>query len=94
MFNWLDSVDIYIQPSLTEGMPRATLEAMSRGCPIISTSVGGLKTLIDSEDRISIGDHNSLAARIEEISMNQNLFIDRAIRNFEISKLYDEQCVI
>ena len=52
----------------------------------MSTTV---KTLIDSEDRISIGDHNRLAARIEEISMSQDLFIDRAIRNFEIAKLYE-----
>lgn len=89
VFNWLDSIDIYIQPSLTEGMPRATLEAMSRGCPIISTSVGGLKTLIDSEDRISVGDYNRLAVRIEEISKDQDLFIDRATRNFEIAKLYE-----
>lgn len=42
VFEWLDSIDIYLQPSLTEGMPRATIEAMSRGCPVISTSVGAI----------------------------------------------------
>lgn len=34
IFDWLDYIDIYIQPSYVEGMPRATIEAMSRGCPI------------------------------------------------------------
>ena len=31
MFNFLDNIDIYIQPSLTEGLPRALIEAMSGG---------------------------------------------------------------
>ena len=28
---WLDSIDIHLQPSFQEGLPRATVEAMSRG---------------------------------------------------------------
>lgn len=35
IFAWLDSLDIYIQPSLTEGMPRSLIEAMSRGLSLI-----------------------------------------------------------
>ena len=47
VFNFLDSLDIYIQPSLQEGMPRALLEAMSRGCPCIGSDVGGIPELLD-----------------------------------------------
>ncbi|HOA82197.1 MAG TPA: glycosyltransferase, partial [Defluviitaleaceae bacterium] len=32
VFDYLDSIDIYVQPSKTEGLPRALIEAMSRGC--------------------------------------------------------------
>jgi glycosyltransferase involved in cell wall biosynthesis len=39
IFEWLDSIDIYIQPSLTEGLPRALIEAMSRGTPSIGTVI-------------------------------------------------------
>ena len=40
------SLDVYIQPSLTEGMPRAVIEAMSSGCYCIGTNVGGIPELV------------------------------------------------
>src|SRR5699024_12266879 len=33
VFNWLETIDIYTQPSRQEGLPRALIEAMSRGLP-------------------------------------------------------------
>lgn len=44
-----DSLDIYIQPSFQEGMPRAVIEAMSRGCYCIGSDVGGIPELIGRE---------------------------------------------
>lgn len=35
VFQWLDNIDIYVQPSYQEGLCRAIVEAMSRGCPVI-----------------------------------------------------------
>ena len=42
VFDWLDMIDIYIQPSNQEGLPRALVEAMSRACPCIGSSTGGI----------------------------------------------------
>lgn len=49
IFPWLDSLDIYIQPSRLEGLPRALIEAMSRGCPAIGSAAGGIPELLDSD---------------------------------------------
>ena len=43
----LDRTDIYIQPSLQEGLPRAVVEALSRGCLAIGARTGGIPELID-----------------------------------------------
>ncbi len=49
VFNLLDDIDIYIQPSLQEGLPRALVEAMSRGCFCIGSDVGGIPELLNSQ---------------------------------------------
>ncbi len=46
VFEWLDSIDIYVQPSKTEGMPRALIEAMSMGVPSIGSNIGGIPELL------------------------------------------------
>lgn len=47
VFTWLEQIDIYIQPSSTEGMCRALIEAMSRGCPCIVSNAGGNPELVN-----------------------------------------------
>ena len=44
----LNEADIYILPSFNEGLPISILEAMSYGCPIISTPVGGIPEVVNS----------------------------------------------
>lgn len=45
----LAALDVFVQPSLNEGMGRALIEAMAAGRPVIASRVGGIPALI--EDR-------------------------------------------
>jgi len=40
--NYLHEADIFVRPSLSEGMGNSFIEAMAAGLPVIATSVGGI----------------------------------------------------
>lgn len=51
--NIMNALDLYVQPSISEGHPLAVLEAMSLGIPVIATAVGGIPEII-GQDRFGI----------------------------------------
>ncbi|MDX2186801.1 MAG: glycosyltransferase [Opitutaceae bacterium] len=43
--DWLESMDLYVQPSRFEGTPNAVQEALARGVPVVATPVDGMGEL-------------------------------------------------
>jgi len=43
----MSAMDIYVQPSLEEGLGLAVMEAMATGLPVVGTRVGGIPELIE-----------------------------------------------
>ncbi len=63
----LKRMQIYVQPSLSEGQGITVLEAMSADCPIVASAVGGLKELISQGENgllVEPGDEEQLAKAI------------------------------
>jgi len=89
VLEWLDDLDIYLQPSLTEGLPRSTVEAMSRACPVVSSTAGGLKTLVQSELQTKPGDYRGLASTIAQVAGDQDRLRSIARTNFERARRFD-----
>lgn len=46
IYDFLDKIDIYIQPSLAEAQGRSLIEAMSRRCACLCSDVGGMVELL------------------------------------------------
>lgn len=88
VIEWLDSMDLYIQPSLTEGLPRALVEAISRGLPCLASNVGGIPELLPAECLHRPGDHKKLASDMERLIKDPEWRTRLCLQNFETAKQY------
>ena len=71
-------LDIFVLPSLNEGMGRVLVEAMAAGKPIVASRVGGIPDLVrDGQNGLLVGpgDINGLSLAIRK------LLIDRKMRD-------------
>lgn len=66
----IDSCQVLIVPSFSEGMPNVILEAMARGLAIIATSVGAIPNMISEKNGrlIAPGKLKELKAAIREMA--------------------------
>lgn len=90
VYAWLDQIDVYIQPSFSEGLCRAIVEAMSRACPVLSSDAGGNVELCDKEFLFKAGKVDQIVERIMHI---KDVFIQEcaARRNFARAKKYEKE---
>lgn len=88
VFKWLDSIDVYIHPSRTEGMPRALIEALSRGVPAMGTRAGGITELL--YDEVLFSKRRSVKEIVKILkSLDKNTMISFAKRNFDKAKDFE-----
>jgi glycosyltransferase involved in cell wall biosynthesis len=69
----LSTLDIFVLPSLFEGLPNVVLEAMACGKPVIATNVSGIPEIIDDHQTgilIPPKDSNAIAQAIYQMLQN------------------------
>lgn len=74
--DYLAALDLFVFPSLTEGLGSSILEAMQAGVPVVASAAGGIPDLI--EDGVTgllvpPGDDAALAAAIAEVTDNPDV---------------------
>jgi glycosyltransferase involved in cell wall biosynthesis len=83
IFNFLEDLSLYVQPSSQEGMPRAMLEAMSVGCPVLGSTIGGIPDVLEPEFLHEPGDYNRLAGQIEAFYNDRDYLSKQACLSLE-----------
>lgn len=90
IFEWLERVDIYIQPSKQEGLPRALIEAMSMGVPALGSTAGGTPELLEEAFVFNKGDAREIADRILKLN-DKEMLLEQAKRNYCYVEKYNEE---
>ena len=72
----LNCCDVFVLPSYYEGLPISILEAMSYGMAIVSTRVGGIPSVVTTDENgylLEPGETKALAKTIETLVENRDL---------------------
>ncbi|KKS26440.1 MAG: Glycosyl transferase group 1 [Parcubacteria group bacterium GW2011_GWA2_42_11] len=92
----LKAFDIFILPSIKEGLPYAILEAMAAGLPIIASNIGGIPELVENDFNgylVPPAKPEILAQKIAELLANpaqQEKFSQNSLakaKNFSLEKM-------
>ena len=94
VFEFLDGIDVYAQPSRQEGLCRALVEAMSRGLPCVASKVGGNPELLNPDYIFSMKGDEAVVKRVADAICriaDPNTMKQEAERNFRHAQEYFER---
>lgn len=92
VFELMHQADVFLLPSLEEGIANVAVEAMALGVPVISTNCGGMEELITHNKEgwiVPVYDVNALASQLLEFSKLQERDVMKVV-NFARAKV-DQQ---
>ena len=72
---FMESLDVFVMPSFSEGTPNSVVEAMACGKPIIASEVGGIPDMIGADAGIVVppGDTGALAEAMIRLALDADL---------------------
>lgn len=91
VLKYMDEMDVYLQVSLQEGLPRAVAEAMSRAMPVIGSRTGGIPEMIDDAYVVERKSVNGIVRILQ--NMTKDDMKEQARRNFNKARDYQPSTV-
>lgn len=88
IYIWLKGLDVYVQPSKQEGLPRSVIEAMSVGCPAIGSNLAGIPELLDKQCLFNPNKKDEIVDAVKRM-MDKDFLKEMAEKNFKRAKIYN-----
>ena len=101
--DFLRAADVFVLPSLEEGMSLAVLEAMAMGLPVVATAIPANEVLVDGQvgRLVPTRDPAGLAAAVAELLVDHNLAArlgragrSRIAQRFSLDKMVSEHLTL
>lgn len=98
-FKYIATFDLFVLPSLSEGLPVTLVEAMYLKIPVLTTDVQGNREIAGQERGILVpaGDSNKLAEGINDFFSNESLYREKSnvaydwvVHNFNRQSAFDK----
>lgn len=94
---FMQGLDVFMLPTLSEGTPNSIIEAMAHGLPVIASAVGGIPDLITRDSGILVppGDAEALARAMLQLASNRELRVRMGqVARARYEKLFSPQVVL
>lgn len=80
--------DLFVFPTMAEGLPRVLLEAMAEGLPCVSSPVCGIPEILQGDNLVAHGDVEGYASRIRALYNDREQLAEMSTQNIETAKEY------
>lgn len=77
VFKFFEEADVFVLPSIYEGMPMTLIEAMGSGMPIIASDVGGIPSMLNNDKNALLTDVNEKSLLNAMIKMTDPFIRER-----------------
>lgn len=87
--NYLSALDVFVFPSIYEGLGSVLLEVMMCNVPIVASSAGGIPDLVKHEETgllVPPGDQGALTAAVKRVLEDSHLAKELTANAFEMAK--------
>lgn len=93
VYPYLNAADIFLFPSIYEGMPMTLIEAMGSGLPIVATEVGGIPDMLTNGENALLCECevDEIACACIELIENKNMRERYGLAALNASKLFSAE---
>jgi glycosyltransferase involved in cell wall biosynthesis len=88
VFALLDNTDLYLQASRSEGLPRSVIEAMSRGVPVVSSNLPGIKGIVEEKFQFKLNKNGDLRDIVRDLLSKPDVLNNMSLSSIEVSESF------